>query len=797
MDSDIPAQNVKFKCIQLPLQIEENVTSSLSARLISVSKQRSSYNFSLTEKGRRLDEPLHNACSSKFLEDFSSRLGSHVKGVFSPFLEAFHEIRFSLSRTASNAAKDACSALHNSTKVSRKIRHSSQSGLNNLLLCSISSSSIAGGEGSDGSSDIGGQLDEENSNGQSGGEEMDSGNVSERDDGLPSPTAVSPSSKTNTRKPRGRKKGHAIKLPDDPEGQERVLISEILIKDMDGQDVEDKSLLGIAMKAVKASKPTLALTTKEVQEDVFRIIDTGYFASCLPLAEDTRDGVRLIFRVEPNVEMMGLKVYGANVLPSRIVEDAFREDFGKVINIHSLNRAMDTVNGWYNTRGLFGQVTDMAMLPGGVICIQVAESEVNTITIRFRDRKTGEPTTGKTRPETLLRQLMTKPGQVYSLQQGKRDVETVFTMGIMEDVNVVPQPADTGMVDLTMNVVERVAGGFSAGGGLSGNSISNGALSGLIGSFAYSHRNAFGRNQKLNISLERGQFDSMFKINYTDPWIEGDDKRTSRAINIQNSRSPGTTVHGVRREGAGPWHGGITIGRLVGGVDWSRPLRPKWSGTAGLSFQRAGARDDHGQPRLVDTYGSPLTFSGRTCDNMLVGKLETVYTDSGDNGSSQLVLNTEQGLPIQPDWLFFNRINVRARQGVRLGPLRCIGSFSGGTVVGDLAPHEAFPIGGANSVRGYDEGAVGSGRSYVVTSGEISVPLVGPIEGAVFADYGTDLGSGATVLGDPAGARGKPGTGYGYGAGIRFDSPLGPLRLEYAFNDKGIRRFHFGIGYRN
>ena len=27
---------------------------------------------------------------------------------------------------------------------------------------------------------------------------------------------------------------------------------------------------------------------------------------------------------------------------------------------------------------------------------------------------------------------------------------------------------DTGMVDLTMNVVERVTGGFSAGGGLSG-----------------------------------------------------------------------------------------------------------------------------------------------------------------------------------------------------------------------------------------------------------------------------------------------------------------------------------------
>ena len=55
----------------------------------------------------------------------------------------------------------------------------------------------------------------------------------------------------------------------------------------------------------------------------------------------------------------------------------------------------------------------------------------------------------------------------------------------------------------------------------------------LPSSFAYSHRNVRGRNQKLNISLERGQFDSIFRFNYTDPWIEGDDKRTSRSINVQ------------------------------------------------------------------------------------------------------------------------------------------------------------------------------------------------------------------------------------------------------------------------
>ncbi|TYI12864.1 hypothetical protein ES332_A08G018300v1 [Gossypium tomentosum] len=573
-----------------------------------------------------------------------------------------------------------------------------------------------------------------------------------------------------------------------PFGEERVLVGEVLVRNKDGEELERKDLEMEALNALKACGANSALTAWEVQEDVDRIIDSGYFSSCMPVAVDSRDGIRLVFQVEPNQELRGLVCEGANVLPSKFLENAFRDGHGKVVNLKRLGQVISSINGWYMDRGIFGLVSGVDIFSGGIVRLKVAESEVNDISVRFLDRKTGEPTKGKTKPATILSQLTTKKGQVYSRLQGKRDVDAISAMSLM-DVSILPQSAgDAGKVDLIMNVVECPSGRFSAGAGIS-SGITSDLLSGLFGSFAYSERNLFGKNQKLNVSLERGQIDSTFRINYTDPWIEGNDKQTSRTITVQNSRSSGTLVHGNQHDNSS-----LSIGRVTAGVEFSRPLRPKWSGTAGLFFQRAGAHDEKKNPLIKDFYGSPLTASGKLYDDMLLAKVECVYPGSGNKGSSMFIINMEQGLPVIPDWLYFNRVNARVSKSVKLGPARLLLRLSGGHVVGNFPPHEAFAIGGTNSVRGYKEGAAGSGQSYVVGSSEVSLKMLGPVEGVIFADYGHDLWSGPNVPGNPAAARNKRGSGYGYGIGIRLNSPLGLLRLEYAFNDRFAKRLHFAFG---
>ena len=62
--------------------------------------------------------------------------------------------------------------------------------------------------------------------------------------------------------------------------------------------------------------------------------------------------------------------------------------------------------------------------------------------------------------------------QVYSTRQAKADIDAVYSMGLFEDVHILPQPAENSTVDhpradVSLNVVERKTAGLSAGGGIS------------------------------------------------------------------------------------------------------------------------------------------------------------------------------------------------------------------------------------------------------------------------------------------------------------------------------------------
>lgn len=51
-----------------------------------------------------------------------------------------------------------------------------------------------------------------------------------------------------------------------------------------------------------------------------------------------------------------------------------------------------------------------------------------------------------------------------------------------------------------------------------------------------SQRNLLGLNQKLSALVELGQADSLFRLQWVDPWVAGDPNRTSRTLSVMNTR---------------------------------------------------------------------------------------------------------------------------------------------------------------------------------------------------------------------------------------------------------------------
>lgn len=113
-----------------------------------------------------------------------------------------------------------------------------------------------------------------------------------------------------------------------------------------------------------------------------------------------------------------------------------------------------------------------------------------------------------------------------------------------------------------------------------------------------------------------------------------------------------------------------------------------------------------------------------------------------------------------------------------------------------VAPQsQLFRAGGDDSVRGYSylslgplvDGAVGGGSVLVTSSVELARPISASLPsvwGAVFVDAGNAVDSWGDL---------KPAVGYG--VGVRWRSPVGPLRLDWAYGrDVHRSRLHFSVG---
>ena len=387
----------------------------------------------------------------------------------------------------------------------------------------------------------------------------------------------------------------------------------------------------------------------------------------------------------------------------------------------------------------------------------------------------------RTRDKVIRRELNVYEQELFSGRRMKRGVANLYRLDYFEDVKVKTSKgsADNLMI-LNLDVTEKSTGQFVFGGGYS--STENFFVTASI-----AQRNLFGRGQRLQFKGELGGRTTRFSLSFTEPWLfdiplaaGGDIYSWLFSYDQYDKDSFG----GLARFSYPVW--AYTRAYVAYGYDISdvknisdgavrsiKELEGVNTTSSITGELRYESRDRPFNPSKGSSHSGSIEYAGG-----LLG---------GDVGFTKVMAETGWVVPFffNHTWFFHAEVGHVSQNGDQL-----------------LPDYEKFYLGGMNSVRGFDfqgifavdeDGNKIGGNSYVQGNIEYRLPLVesAGLVGVLFLDVGQVYGEQ-----DPVGGPLRESAGLG----IRWFSPVGPIRLEYGFildplpNEPTGGQFQFSMG---
>ncbi|MBJ7492295.1 MAG: BamA/TamA family outer membrane protein [Synechococcales cyanobacterium SupBloom_Metag_052] len=318
----------------------------------------------------------------------------------------------------------------------------------------------------------------------------------------------------------------------------KVLISEVVVKGL--QQHPERERLELAVYDAMATRPGTQVTRSELRNDLSAIYASGWFSDVRIQPQDGPLGVRLLVTVEPNPVLTKVELEGGKAkLPATLIPDTFASDYGKTLNLNTLQGRLQDLQKWYSDQGYsLARVTGPSKVtPQGVVQLTVREGTVAGVEIQFVDKEgsptnaKGQPIKGKTRLWVVNRELATKPGDSFNRRRLEEDIKRLYGTGLFGDVKVTlkPLPESPGTVTIVLGITEQSTGALSGGLGYS-------QSQGVFGQVQLSDSNLGGRAWDTTFNFTYGQYGGLADISFTDPWIKGDKYRTAFRARIFLSR---------------------------------------------------------------------------------------------------------------------------------------------------------------------------------------------------------------------------------------------------------------------
>ncbi len=540
--------------------------------------------------------------------------------------------------------------------------------------------------------------------------------------------------------------------------------------------------------AALKTKPGMEFTEAGLTEDLSAIYDMGWFYDLHPEFKVVPEAGQVIYHVLENPVYKTVKVNGNTVIDAKRVNSCFDLEQDKVANLKQINRCVQKLEEEYRSGGyILARVTDVHMEQDGTLNVTVNEGIVEDFKVKGNV---------KCKDYVVTREMKLKKGKPFNAKDARRSMQRVYNLGYFEDVNIKLNPGrEPNSVEVEISVVEMNTGSFGIGAGYSN-------ADGFVGMISIGDKNFRGTGDSVNIRWEFGGEDNKnYDFTYSRPWIDDMENRATLNLLYITNEDADYNIDGdeiarydKKRRGQELTFSRKTHNEFISNYVTLKNREDIYKGEADgyegdtdqyyeKQFNNSGSYESWmpstAEERRKENFGTTRSITlGRVYDSR-----DNVY-DPHEGKRIGYSLEWAGGLGGDFD---FTKLTADYRYYYRAGGENVWAlNLGAGYADGDMPLSQRFTMGGSDTLRGYEDDQF-RGNSMLKATLEYRFPIVKKVQGVLFSDNGYawdkrheddfDLGLIKNSV----------------GVGMRINSPLGPVKLDYGYGDDG-GRFHFSFG---
>ncbi len=513
-------------------------------------------------------------------------------------------------------------------------------------------------------------------------------------------------------------------------------------------------------------KPGDLLTEEAVRSDLEAISETGLFFDVAARFYSQVGGIRLVYEVVENPKITSINFKGNEAVSRDKLDLLMSVRPGEILNLKKLNGDLERILKYYYNEGYSAKIKDVNITEQGDVTIELVELRVADV--RIEGHK-------KTKDYVVRRYITVKPGELLDVNKLREDQRKLVNLGIFESIDIKLDVADDDDAYIVTYVLKEARTG-SAGIGAGYSSAEK-----FIGYIEVTESNFLGRLQTVNVNWQFGKGRSSYTLGFYDPWIDA--KQTSFGINLYNRTQTVTRKWDDEKfqwkEGTPPTEIRYNELRRGGNISIGRPLKQdlrlslslRIDGTSLIPMPQEGKTEAGwawipGQNPSGDTRSLTLSLTGDTRDHYM-NPTKGLYWRASAETAGGLLGGSYTFSKFQGECSGYREVRPDQVLAIRL---------SGGLSTGELPLHEQYRLGGAETLRGYDYGEY-YGDNMLLANAEYRFRIFKGVQGVVFVDTGTTWLKEQQIN--------AAGLSTGAGLGVRVETPIGMLRVDYGFGKQG------------